>query len=253
MDLHIAAVKYTANALQSWHLPSIADQALSNGYYSDALVALASEAEPIMSNVGPLFERALADCSIQIPSASEPTAHTLPVPNSTQTSEFRRSAENMLRDQNELFVLQRFAYTAGAGSGWHLFRDYRTFQSLLAGSPPRTAITLVLDSPVLDHGIADDRLRSAAIKHFRFFGDLAIAVIPIEDTHLFLTSIEWTVTGFKTADAIIGHQAAEMRIRQCFDRADGQEVLIARDPDWWDDGLTAYVPDSDGVARVGAY
>ena len=119
MDLQVAAVKYAADALPSAHLPAIAAQALEKGYYSDALAALAFETEPIMSDVGPLFERALADCGIQIPAPATPGNDSSPTPISTRDSQFLRSAHNVLQESGEIFVLQRFAYTAGAGSGCH--------------------------------------------------------------------------------------------------------------------------------------
>ena len=255
MDLQVAAVKYAADALPSAHLPAIAAQALEKGYYSDALAALAFETEPIMSDVGPLFERALADCGIQIPAPATFGNDSLPTPISTRDSQFLRSAHNVLQESVEIFVLRRFAYTAGAGSGWHFIRDHQDFHRLLAASRQRTAITLVLKSPILARGIGGDVLRDTAIRTFRYFGDLALAIVPLGETFVSLTSIEWALGRFRTADAIDDHQAAEIRIARFFDGACGEDVFVARHPEWWnsDETMTAYVPDPDGVARRGAY
>jgi len=216
MDLQVAAVKYAANALQSAHLPVIAAQALDNGYFSDALAALAFETEPIMSEVGALFERALADCSIQIPRTFTHGNDRPTVTISTQDSRFLQLADSVLQRFGEMFVLQRFAYTAGAGSGWHLIHDSQGFLRLLADSPQRTAITLELQSPILDRGIGGDALHNIAIERFRQFGDLALAVVPQQNSLIRLVSIEWTLPNFTTAGAIDGHQAAEIQIDDFF-------------------------------------
>lgn len=67
-DLQIAAARYTLGLLKSWDLPPIADAALNRGSYSPALAHLAAVDDPRMSDVGPLFETALAELSIGKPS-----------------------------------------------------------------------------------------------------------------------------------------------------------------------------------------
>jgi len=255
MDLRVAAVKYVAAALPAAHLPAIAAQALENGCCSDALVALAFETEPIMSDVGPLFERGLAECGIQLPAPDTGGNDSPSTPMSTRDSQFLRTAQGVLRESGEMFVLQRFAYTAGAGSGWHYIRDNEDFQRLLAASPRRTAITLVLKSPILARGVGGDLLRDTAIRTFRYFGDLALAIVPRGATSVSLTCIEWALRRRKTADAIADHQAAEARIASFFADARGEDVFVARHPEWWDEDetMTGYIPDPDGVVRRGAY
>lgn len=67
-DLQIAAARYTLSLLKSWDLPPIADAALNRGIYSPALAQLAAVDDPRMSDVGPLFETALAEVSAGKPS-----------------------------------------------------------------------------------------------------------------------------------------------------------------------------------------
>jgi len=67
MDLEIAAVRLALGNLSSEEVIVAASAALDRRVYSDSLGLLMYE-EPIWSQVGPLFERALFELSIPIPS-----------------------------------------------------------------------------------------------------------------------------------------------------------------------------------------
>src|SRR5688572_12773850 len=67
--LHAAA--YALRVLNSWDIPPMADRVLSAGLYSDALAQLASTTSPVMSEVGPLFERSLAELGLATPSMAD--------------------------------------------------------------------------------------------------------------------------------------------------------------------------------------
>jgi hypothetical protein len=68
METEIAAAHWSLGYLRSEQLPQIALTWLQAGFDSPAMRILAGESKPIMSEVGPLFERVLADLSIQVPS-----------------------------------------------------------------------------------------------------------------------------------------------------------------------------------------
>ena len=68
LALRLLAARYSLGLAESWDLPPAADRALQAGIYSDALAELASKSEPVMSMVGPLFERAMSELGEGIPS-----------------------------------------------------------------------------------------------------------------------------------------------------------------------------------------
>ena len=65
--LRFLAAKHALGLASSWEFPPAADRALTHGIYSDALAELASRTETSMSDVGPLFEQAIAELGEQIP------------------------------------------------------------------------------------------------------------------------------------------------------------------------------------------
>ena len=52
-------------------MPAIACEALADGFDSPSLTALAGEIEPVMSSIGPLFEAALRELGIPVPTKRE--------------------------------------------------------------------------------------------------------------------------------------------------------------------------------------
>ena len=66
-SLTLAAARYALGLLESWDLPRLADQALDEGEYSPELADVALDRQPVMSTVGPLFERALAQAGVELP------------------------------------------------------------------------------------------------------------------------------------------------------------------------------------------
>jgi hypothetical protein len=67
VDLGIAAARLALSLLTSEQAVAAASAALDNGIYSESLGLLAY-AESIWSHVGPLFERALSELRISVPS-----------------------------------------------------------------------------------------------------------------------------------------------------------------------------------------
>lgn len=71
MDLEIAAAYWSLGMLTSNKLPEIATAALLEGLDSPSLRILAGEYDPIMAEVGPLFERALRELGVLVPEPFE--------------------------------------------------------------------------------------------------------------------------------------------------------------------------------------
>ncbi len=71
MNLKRAATFWTFYPLPSEQLPEIASDALAEGYDSPSLRTLAGVTNPIMSEVEPLFRKALDELSIPIPDFSD--------------------------------------------------------------------------------------------------------------------------------------------------------------------------------------
>ena len=65
--LRIAAARYVLGFELSEALPRVADDALNAGVYSPSLAELATTRNPIMSDVGPLLEKAIHELGMKLP------------------------------------------------------------------------------------------------------------------------------------------------------------------------------------------
>jgi hypothetical protein len=70
METEIVAARWSLGYLGSEQLPQIALAWLEAGMDSPTMRVLAGEPEPVMSEVGPIFEQMLAELNIQVPSQS---------------------------------------------------------------------------------------------------------------------------------------------------------------------------------------
>jgi hypothetical protein len=70
-SLEVAAALWRLGLLRSDEITGIAYRALESGHDSLSLRILAGETEPILSTVGPLFERALEEVGVPVPSAED--------------------------------------------------------------------------------------------------------------------------------------------------------------------------------------
>jgi hypothetical protein len=69
--LRIAAAKHALDVLESQEIPQLADDALNAGLYSDSLAKLYDVRDPVMADVGPLFESALKELGVGIPTQED--------------------------------------------------------------------------------------------------------------------------------------------------------------------------------------
>jgi hypothetical protein len=70
-ECRVAAARYALGDLPSWDLVEIANVILGRGVYSDALGKLGTDRDLMMSAAGPLFEQALQDLNVEIPSSTQ--------------------------------------------------------------------------------------------------------------------------------------------------------------------------------------
>ena len=70
-DLQLAAARYVLGDLSSAELARIADGLLDQGIYSMAIGELATTRHLVMADAGPLFEQALRDLKVEMPSREE--------------------------------------------------------------------------------------------------------------------------------------------------------------------------------------
>jgi hypothetical protein len=70
-NLHLAAARYVLGELPSEALAKIADSLLEEGVYSLEIGELATTRHPVMADAGPLFEAALRDLNVKVPSRDE--------------------------------------------------------------------------------------------------------------------------------------------------------------------------------------
>ena len=75
MNPQVIAARWALGRIYSEQLPQIALQWLEDGFDSPTLRILAGETNPIMSEVGPIFERVLEELNIAVPTSAEYVLH----------------------------------------------------------------------------------------------------------------------------------------------------------------------------------
>jgi hypothetical protein len=67
----VLIARYVLGVAESWELPIIADALMNIGPSTPAMAELATMRNPVMAEAGPLFEQALRERGVQIPSREE--------------------------------------------------------------------------------------------------------------------------------------------------------------------------------------
>jgi hypothetical protein len=75
--LQLAAARYALGTATSEELVQVADSVLDEGLYLQALGELATLGRPVISEAGPLFENALVEIGLRVPSREEAIATLL--------------------------------------------------------------------------------------------------------------------------------------------------------------------------------
>lgn len=256
MDIETAFIKYSRGFLSGAQLPIVATQALMDGYDSLSLVLLASVYDPDTEDIATLIKATMHELNIHTSDDVEQLDKKFSEPLSTESQEFIEPVLNALKKNEELIVLQRLAYTAGAGAGWHFFKQVSEWQEFLTSGKKKTAYTVILDKEFPLRGTANDELKRKAIELFNQLGDLMIGIFTEGDNSFPLYSFNWDSRALKPKDAEKDLTRIKETINQFFEKHQGKQVAVGRSILVWEKDIaeiTGYIPDDDGIARPGAY
>lgn len=161
-------------------------------------------------------------------------------PRSAFDHTFLEQVQHWIEDSNEVFVVLRYAYAAGAKD--YLFvRSFAQFTALLATLPPRTDVIVFQERQLSIRGIADDSLLNEALTN-----------IP-EGIWWFLLCREGDNPGDYSSAGDDTHAA----LREAFQEYQGKYITLGLDPPWNEaDNATmqsGLIPMPDGRVVGGAY
>lgn len=166
----------------------------------------------------------------------------IPDPITTTAPEFLNALWDELSYERELLVLCRYANRGGADRDWWLIHTKGEMLTILASAPLQTSISVFLGAELTLRGIADPLLLEQAQRLLKVEGEILAACLPDDGTLL-----EITLATDEAADLV-----------EWFHDHTGASVAIGRFPDFGlrnGSGvvLTGYVPDSNGILRIGAF
>jgi hypothetical protein len=160
----------------------------------------------------------------------------------TTSREFLSTVKSWFGTRDEILLLIRYAYAAG-NRDIEIISTAQDFAKRLAQLAPRTSITAFRDHTLPLRGVVDDA----------YIAD-CLATIP--------DGVEYVIV--ETKPRVDGacswfHQetgTSHKELRESLEEERGEVVMAGEFPPWLDDSdgiVTAYVPDSDGIVRPGAY
>lgn len=151
---------------------------------------------------------------------------------------FLRIVKEWIEDQDEVFVVIRYAYMAGARD-YHFVNSFEQFQEVLAKLPPMADVIVFREQQLPYRGIADQQLLNAIMQ-----------AIP-DGTWWFLLCLDANCRYNTEGDQT--HKA----LRQTFDELGEVVVAVGLDPPYHEDDnpkmQSALVPLPDGSIKAGAY
>jgi len=171
-----------------------------------------------------------------------------PDPSGTEYPAFLNHVRNSLEQGDALVVVQRLSRCGGA-KNYCLLREWDDLEALLADSPAKVSLSVCFPPALPIRGNADDRLTRLTSdllerQHNNEKTDEGVELIRLDAPDLYLS--EDDMICFDTAD----------EINEWFGANPGVPILAGELP-WWEDDServrTAYIPDSDGKVRPGAY
>jgi len=172
----------------------------------------------------------------------DPTLTNEPV--SCAAPAFRRLVGEHVQNGEAIVVLFRYSNSGGA-KDYFLVREQRQFDELVAGAYAKTSITVFFETGFLKGNVCDG-LRDSAISLLHSikaeFGGVDIIRLDGTETSLDMDHLFWLTE--------------EEEITDWFAKRPSTPVLIGA-LKFWDDNnpniVTVYVPDADGIVRLGAY
>ena len=158
-------------------------------------------------------------------------------PISTQDSNFLDDARRVFDRKDRILIVVRYVYGAGSRD-FILLESFDEFEILLAGLKQRDSVIIMKSFDMLTEGLVDPSFIQKSCEIFRP-GNSWVLIGPDNYEH----TADWAF-----ADS-------EDELREELEARMGNVVSIVADPNYIDDDVTlgAYVPDSDGCVRPGAY
>ncbi len=156
---------------------------------------------------------------------------------STKASGLRREIRGLFKQSPRVLVLLRYAYAAGSRD-FIFLKTLGEFEKLVAGLAPRTSVIVMKSVSLIFGGRIEAELVETALSGY-------------QETSSWL--IMATASTSLPADWAFAGSRVELRDEVEFRL--GEEIAVVEEPDWHCDGksIAAYVPDPDGIVRLGAY
>jgi hypothetical protein len=155
---------------------------------------------------------------------------------------FLETLQRWLVDQREILMLFRYPYAAGNKS-FEFFSSCRALFDRLSELPQRTSVTAFKQPQLPLRGVVDDRFIETCIRSIPDGSEFLL----VETTRRVYGRASW----FHDAD---GTTHAELR--EALEDSRGSAVAVGLYPPWLEGGpdvVSGYVPDEDGVVRLGVY
>ena len=166
----------------------------------------------------------------------------IPDPITTTAPEFLNALWDELSHERELLVLCRYANRGGADRDWWLIHTKDEMLTILANAPFQASISVFLGAELPLRGIANTTLLQDAQALLVEEGEILMVQLPAHSNFL-----ENTINTDDASDIVTW-----------FEENVGTQVAIGHFPDFGlrnGSGvvLTGYVPDSNGILRIGAF
>jgi hypothetical protein len=163
-------------------------------------------------------------------------------PLSTSDPKFLEMLNSWLQAEGELLLLFRFAYAAG-NREFEFFTSFASLQEGLKQLPPSTSVVAFRQRQLPLRGLVDD-----------FFIESCLRQIP-ENTDYALTETVKRVYG-KRSWFHNGGGRSHAELRADLEESRGTTVAVGPETPWFNDSenvASAYVPDQNGIVKVGSY
>jgi hypothetical protein len=165
-----------------------------------------------------------------------------PVLTSTTDIEFLRTLEDWLSSESEVLILIRYSRAAGSKS-FEFFTAFARLGERLAGLKTETCVTAFRKAQLPLRGFVDEE-----------FIAKCLSFIPADSEFLVLE----TVPRAAGKQSWFHHEAGETHdeLRQALEGLRGKPVAVGQYPPWLEDSpdlISGYVPNRDGIVRLGVY
>ena len=155
---------------------------------------------------------------------------------------FLGTLEEWIRSQRELLVLIRYPY-AGGNKSFEFFSSAAALHERLRQLPPRTSVIAFRQPQLPLRGIVDDGFIESCLRN-----------IPEGSEFVVVETAQRTFGRAAWFHDMAGETHAELR--EALEDSRGNTVAAGLYPPWLKDDpdvISSYVPDEDGVVRLGAY